>query len=560
MDWSSALVQWLDNLLWDFLGFWGELIAGESGSSTPDPDSDWFADQSGANASVPNPFTDSNDSAAGASAPSFTGQGNRDAYNAINFASVYADSSLSQPAQLLAPAGLMNPTDATSTTSDFDIALADAPLESSRYLAQNGATGTPTDQNTAADYAAGVPRGSALPDSQTIDFSNTIPGAGWQGTINGQNLTSTNVTIDGTQRAQYYVDGVLVYQQPLGPSGPVQPEAGTLAQAIAPDPAPAPQIFSDPSYTATTFGTAPITTPAPPANAIPAPPNTSIAPGGYAIARPPPVSPQGTYNFLPPQFAWTQFEGAARDMSDPNNPLWARGLLYGLGVALSPLALFEEGLRDAINAVSDTGIRAGENMARASAWWQQGGYGDAAEDALFAIAEEATAFVGAVQILQPVASAVQRAIPAGVRGAVAAGEAALGSEMDEIMRINDLFGEKVKENAALMREALAQGDDSLLEQWLTSREFSSYQRGEMQAANVGKAIERMVAADLRLDSATSKYFAWVAGPSRADFFGVGAAEGFFWDVTTEEGIVGHELESQRWYAPRTFVWGYTLTP
>ena len=553
MNWSGDLVQWLGNTIWGVLGFWGELITGESNASASDADFDQFGDQFSASP-VHRSLYRFTDSAANASAPSFTGQGNKDAYNSINFASVYANSSLSQSAQLLAPASLTNTPDAASTT--FDIAFSDVLPESSRYLAQNGPAVAPTGQDTAADFAP------SSPGAQFVDFSNTAPGADWQGNVNGQNVASKTVMIDGTQWTQLYANGVLVYQYPAGQNGTVQPEAGagTLTQAIAPNPVSAPPTFSDSSYAATTYGTAPITTPAPPANAVSAPPNTSIVPGGHAIAPPLPVSAEGTYNFLPQQFAWSQFQGAARDVSDPNNPLWARGLLYGLGSLAAPYALFEEGLRDAINVVSDTGIRAGENMGRASLWWQQGGYGEAAEDALFAIAEEATAFIGAVQIVQPVASAVQGAFPAGVRGAVVAGESALGSEMDEVMRINDLFGEKVKENAALMREALDRGDTSLLEQWLSGPEFSSYERGEMQAANVGKAIERMVAADLALDSATSKYFAWVAGPSRADFFGVGAAEGFFWDVTTEGGVVGHELESERWYAPRTFVWGYTLSP
>jgi hypothetical protein len=78
----------------------------------------------------------------------------------------------------------------------------------------------------------------------------------------------------------------------------------------------------------------------------------------------------------------------------------------------------------------------------------------------------------------------------------------------------------------------------------------------MQSANIGKAIERMVAADLALDSRTSPYFAWVSGASQPDFYGVGRALGFFWDVTTLAGTAVHESEVARWYAPRTFVWGY----
>ena len=97
----------------------------------------------------------------------------------------------------------------------------------------------------------------------------------------------------------------------------------------------------------------------------------------------------------------------AREMNDANNPAWARGLLYGLGSVAAPLALFEEGLRAAVNSVSENAIRAGENMGRASLWWEQGEYGEAAEDSFFAIAEGASAFVTAAQIGQPFASAGQ---------------------------------------------------------------------------------------------------------------------------------------------------------
>ena len=132
----------------------------------------------------------------------------------------------------------------------------------------------------------------------------------------------------------------------------------------------------------------------------------------------------------------------------------------------------------------------------------------------------------------------------------------LGSDFDEAIELNQLFGQKVQENAAAMRDALARGDESLLEQWLSTPEFESYQRGEMQSANIGKAIERMVASDLAMDSRTSPYFAWVSGANQPDFYGIGKAEGFFWDVTTEAEKFVHEQEFERWYASRTFVWGY----
>ena len=132
----------------------------------------------------------------------------------------------------------------------------------------------------------------------------------------------------------------------------------------------------------------------------------------------------------------------------------------------------------------------------------------------------------------------------------------LGSDFDEVIELNQLFGQKVQENAAAMRDALARGDESLLDQWLWTHEFESYQRGEMQSANIGKAIERMVASDLALDSRTSPYFAWVSGANQPDFYGIGKAEGFFWDVTTEAEKFSHEQEFERWYASRTFVWGY----
>jgi hypothetical protein len=46
---------------------------------------------------------------------------------------------------------------------------------------------------------------------------------------------------------------------------------------------------------------------------------------------------------------------------------------------------------------------------------------------------------------------------------------ALGSDLDEVIRLNALFGEKVQSNAALMRAALSRGDESLLQWWLYPR-------------------------------------------------------------------------------------------
>jgi hypothetical protein len=132
----------------------------------------------------------------------------------------------------------------------------------------------------------------------------------------------------------------------------------------------------------------------------------------------------------------------------------------------------------------------------------------------------------------------------------------LARDLDDVIRLNQLFGQKVQENAALMREAIRTGDDSLLRQWLWPNEYASYARGEMQSANVGKAIERMVAADLALDSSTSPYFVYVAGSYQPDFYGVGRLQGFFWDLTSLADKAAHESEVARWYAPRTFVWGY----
>jgi hypothetical protein len=553
MDWSSILTQFLEGVLWGVLGFWGELIAGAANAN----ESDGEFDQSDSTDRLADPFAAS---AGDSSMQSFTGQGNSDPYNSINSSSVYSASGLSQTAQLSAPFGLMDNVESSST---FDGPFSAGSRDTSDWLALNGPAGIAGDQNTVSGF------GPSSPGEGSISITATGPGGEWQGTLNGQVYAVKFAMVNGTQWTQYYSDGVLVLQYPTAPDGVAGQTEGTsgttTARVTAASPATAPiasaagsglgPIYSDPSYVGITSDVTSINTSAQAANSLQPLPNPFYAPSGYVIRPPPQVSAQGAYNFIPQGFVWSQFQSAAREVNDANNPAWARGLLYGLGSAAAPLALFEEGLRDALNAVSDMATRGGEQMGRASMWWEQGGYGEAVEDSLFAIVDESTAFVGALQIAQPVVSAGQNAF---VAKDIIPGGSALGSELEEVIRINELFGEKVRENAALMREALAQGDTSLLEQWLYSGEFESYERGEMQAANVGKAIERMVAADLALDSATSKYFAYVAGPSRADFYGIGAAQGFFWDVTTEGGIVSHELEMERWYAPRTFVWGYTL--
>jgi hypothetical protein len=93
-----------------------------------------------------------------------------------------------------------------------------------------------------------------------------------------------------------------------------------------------------------------------------------------------------------------------REAADPNNPLWARGLLYLLTVPASPLAFAEELSRGVVNQVVNLGIGGGEHVGRAYQWASQGEYGEAIEELLFGVASESFGFVIAGQALEPFAA------------------------------------------------------------------------------------------------------------------------------------------------------------
>ena len=195
---------------------------------------------------------------------------------------------------------------------------------------------------------------------------------------------------------------------------PAPSTVSTVTPAVASDYDPAadrgdlPSIFVPPSYppidTWPTPGlSAPSTTSLP--STAPSFGNTT---SGYSIAPPPAVSPLGAYDALPKGVLWTQFMGAARDAADPNNPWWARSILFGAGSLAAPIAGVEELFRRGVNAVSDFGIRGGEYAGRASLFLDRGEYAEAIEEGLFGFASEATAFVSAASILQPYTSVAPR--------------------------------------------------------------------------------------------------------------------------------------------------------
>lgn len=134
-------------------------------------------------------------------------------------------------------------------------------------------------------------------------------------------------------------------------------------------------------------------------------------PRGRVIEPPPPVSPPDTTLYVPQGFAYTQYQAADREWQNPDNPLWARGVFFTLGVLAGPFALAEEYIgRPLANipyTVHNAGIGIGEHAGRAYLWSQQDEYGEATLEGLHVVRDASTGFVAAASVAAPVAGALE---------------------------------------------------------------------------------------------------------------------------------------------------------
>jgi len=143
------------------------------------------------------------------------------------------------------------------------------------------------------------------------------------------------------------------------------------------------------------------------------------------IEPPPPVSPPDTTLYVPQGFAYTQYQAAAREADNPDNPWYVRAGMFALGVAAAPLALTEEYLARPITnipyVVHNAGIGIGEHAGRAYLWAQQDEPEEAFVEVLHVITNASTGFVAAASVAAPVAGALEsRAARAGLAGTEAA--------------------------------------------------------------------------------------------------------------------------------------------
>jgi RHS repeat-associated protein len=164
-----------------------------------------------------------------------------------------------------------------------------------------------------------------------------------------------------------------------------------------------------------------------PAPAAPAPP--PAPPSGHTVEPLPPVSPTDTSLYVPPGFAWTQYQAAVREADNPDNPLWARAGMFVLGTLASPVAYAEEYLARPLANVPFTmhnaGIKIGEHSARAYLLSQQGETGEATVEVLQGIVAFTQGFNAGLSAGIPVAGAIESRV--GTR-ALAATEEAVAAE------------------------------------------------------------------------------------------------------------------------------------
>jgi hypothetical protein len=134
--------------------------------------------------------------------------------------------------------------------------------------------------------------------------------------------------------------------------------------------------------------------------------------------------------YLPHGFAYTQYQAALGEAGNSGNPLWVRGVLYGLATLLSPLALAEEYFaRPVCNVpfvMHNAGIQIGEHAARAYLWEQQGEYGEMTVDLLEATSSGAEGFNAGLSVGMPVAGALEGRAATAASGSVSGSRAPVG--------------------------------------------------------------------------------------------------------------------------------------
>jgi hypothetical protein len=125
---------------------------------------------------------------------------------------------------------------------------------------------------------------------------------------------------------------------------------------------------------------------------------------------------------VPQGFAYTQYQAAEREFANPDNPLWARGVFFVLGVAAGPFALAEEYIaRPIVNipyTVQNAGIGIGEHLGRAYLWSEQGEYGEATVEVLHSVVNFSSGFNSAATVAVPVAGALESRVAAATTATV----------------------------------------------------------------------------------------------------------------------------------------------
>jgi hypothetical protein len=120
---------------------------------------------------------------------------------------------------------------------------------------------------------------------------------------------------------------------------------------------------------------------------------------------------------------WTNYAQGYREANNPDNPIWARGVLWGLAVLAAPLAGVEEYIARPIAnvpfVVHNAGIKIGEYSGRAYLNAERGETGEAVIDVLHAVVSFSEGFVAAASVAEPFAGAAEArfATAGAVRGA-----------------------------------------------------------------------------------------------------------------------------------------------
>lgn len=184
------------------------------------------------------------------------------------------------------------------------------------------------------------------------------------------------------------------------------------------------------------------------------------------LAAPPQVSGTDYTLYVPQGVAYTQYQAALRDAGNSGNPLWARGVLYGLATLLSPLALAEEYLARPICNVPfvmhNAGMQIGEHSARAYLWAQQGEYGEMTVDILEATKSGAEGFNAGLSIGMPVAGALEGRAATAANGLAGGSRAPAGRMLSIDPEIDQMVEQGIVEEAESTGSGLFQTTQRLI--------------------------------------------------------------------------------------------------